>query len=98
MPTFITRSRLPWVGVIPTCIGFTSTGKITALRTREASRSPMTLNVFAWASWGLMASFLDRSAHFHAGTNEETTYSQPKKEINGLLESRLLGVIAASLV
>src|SRR6266481_6111245 len=33
LPTFITRFRLPWVGVIPTCIVFTSTAKITALRT-----------------------------------------------------------------
>ena len=31
MPTFITRFRLPWGGVIPTCIGFTSIGKITGV-------------------------------------------------------------------
>ena len=34
-------------GVIPTCIGFTSMGKITALRRRVvASPSPMTPNAF----------------------------------------------------
>jgi Plasmid pRiA4b ORF-3-like protein len=39
---------------IPICIGFTSTGKITALHTREASLSPMTPNVFFWPNLGFV--------------------------------------------
>ena len=50
LPTSITRFRLPWGGLISTCIGFTSTEKTTALRTRAASPSPMTPNVFSWAN------------------------------------------------
>ena len=43
---------------------------------------------------------LERASHggWASQSYQETTYSRPKKEITGLRESRLLGLIAACLV